>query len=117
MAQLVTLGGVTVKKPHKFQISRYNITKSGRVANGDMTMEYIAKKRKFHFGYNVISGGDLDTLLGVIDTTTMFFTLTYVQNDVTKTATVYAGHIPTEQFRTDAGAWYWKDANFDLIEK
>jgi len=116
MAQLLKLGGVTIKKPTSFRIERYTLTKAGRVASGLMTLEYIAKKRKFVFEYEVISGTELNTILDIIDTTTMFFTINYRENNVNKSATVYAGHIPSEQFRTD-GVWYWKDVNFDLIEQ
>ncbi len=106
---------IKIKVPNGFNIQRYNLTKSGRIANGDMTMDFIAKKRKFLFSYESISKKDFNDILNIVDTTTMFFEIQYVENDVTKTATVYAGHIPSERFRTDMG-WYWKDVNFDLIE-
>jgi len=116
MAQIITIGGITVKLPTNFSIEKYHLTKAGRVATGDMTLEYIASKRKFNFEYDAISGKDLNTILNVIDTATMFFTLTYKENDVNKSATVYAGAIPAEQFRTD-GYWVWKDVTFSLIEQ
>lgn len=105
-----------IKTPHDFDIERYNITKAGRVANGSMVMDLIAKKRKFLFRYKVISGTEMNKILSLIDTTAMFFVLTYEENGEEKTATCYAGHIPTKRFRTD-GVWYWKDMNFDLIER
>ena len=116
MAQVISIGGVTIKLPTDFRIERYNITKAGRVANGDMTLELIAKKLKFIFEYDSIDGDELDVILGVIDTTTMFFTLTYKENDVEKSATVYTGHLPTDQYRTD-GIWLWRGFNFSLIEQ
>ena len=116
MAQVLSINGTTIKRPTFFDIERYNLTKSGRVASGDMTMDLIAKKRKFLFRYDVISGKDLNTILNLIDGTDMFFTLSYIENDVTKTASCYAGHIPTRLFRTD-GVWYWTRVNFDLIER
>jgi hypothetical protein len=81
-----------------------------------MVMDLVAKKRKFVFEYSVISGPDLDIILNLIDTTAMFFTLEYVENDVTKTATVYGGEITARRFRTDSG-WFWKDVKFNLIEQ
>ena len=114
--QVITIGGQTVKLPTSFRIEKYNITKAGRVANGDMTLELIAKKLKFIFEYDAIDGDELDTILDVIDTSTMFFTLTYKENDVAKSATVYAGHLPIDQFRTD-GKWTWRGFNFSLIQK
>lgn len=116
MAQVLTVGGVPIRKPTKFSIEKYNLTKSGRTANGLMTMDIIAKKRKFLFEYEVISGADMEVITAVIDGASPFFTLTYLENDTAKSATVYAGSIVAEQFRTTSG-WYWKNFKFDLIEQ
>ena len=116
MATLTKIDGVTVKTPSDFGIEKYNLTKSGRVASGRMMIDLVAKKRKFTFAYEVISGKDLDVLLSVIDTEKMFFPLQYEENGVTKTATVYAGAIKAKKWRTD-GVWYWKGVTFDLIEQ
>lgn len=116
MAQLLTLNGTTIKKPNNFGIEKYNLTKAGRTADGTMHLELIAKKRKFTLSYEVLRGTELEVILGIIDGTSVFFTLTYVENNVTKTATVYSGAIKSTQFRTD-GPWYWKDVTFDLIEQ
>lgn len=117
MAMLLKLGGKTIKRPSGFDIEKYNLTKSGRVASGKMVMELIAKKRKFLFSYEVISGVSLETLLSVIDTDAMFFKLEYTENsDDVKEAMVYVGSIKAKNFRTD-GIWYWKNVTFDLIEQ
>lgn len=113
---VIKLNGTTIKKPKDFKISKFNLTKSGRVASGKMVMDLIAKKRKFEFSYEVLSGPDLDTILGIIDTDAMFFTIDYVENGVAKNATVYVGEIAAKKFRTD-GVWYWKDVSFNLIEQ
>lgn len=115
---VIKLNGTTIKKPKPgdFRISKFNLTKSGRVASGKMTMDLIAKKRKFEFNYEVLSGPDLDTILGIIDTDAMFFTIDYVENSVEKSATVYCGEITAKKYRTD-GVWYWKDITFNLIEQ
>ena len=110
------VNGVIIKSPHEFSIERYNLTKAGRVASGDMKMELIAKKRKFPFRYKVISGKDFQNILNQIDTEQVFFDLEYVENNVVKTARVYSGAITAKKFRTDGG-WYWKDLSFDLIEQ
>jgi hypothetical protein len=112
----IKLGGKSIKQPFPFTIERYNITKAGRVASGLMTLDLVAKKRKFLFRYSSISGSDMNTILSVIDTNDMFFTISYEENGVAKSATVYAGHIPSELVRSGS-EWYWKDVNFDLIER
>ena len=117
MAQVLKLNDVSIKQPTSFSIEKYNITKAARTLSGDMQMDLIAKKKKFLFSYDVISGTDLEQLLAIIDTDAMFFTLKYTENsDVVKTAIVYTGAITANKFRTD-GVWYWKDAKFNLIEK
>ena len=47
MAQLITLGGTTIKKPNDFQLEEYNITKAGRTADATMQLDFIADKIKF----------------------------------------------------------------------
>jgi len=117
MAQLITLSGTTVKTPTEFIIEEYNLSKSGRTADGKMHMDYIAAKNKFLLRYAVLSQSEYDTLRAIIRTSTMFFPITYKDNDVIYSKTVYVGAIHRTQFRTDTGAWYWKDVKFDLIEQ
>lgn len=117
MAQLLKLNGTTIKKPQSFDLESYNLTKAGRTLDGTMHLDLIAKKKKFLLKYDVLHANDLATILGIIDGNDMFFTLSYVDNDTTYTKTVYVGAIKKKQFRTDSGAWYWKDVTFDLIEQ
>lgn len=107
----------TIKRPSEFKIERYNITNLQRIASGDMCGDLIAKKRKFFFTYEGIRSDDLNNILDIIwNTTSLFYTLEFVENNVTKTATVYTGAIPMELHRTGA-LWVWKNVTFNLIEK
>lgn len=112
----LTINGTAIKTPTHFAIERYNLTKSGRVASGKMTMELIAKKRKFTLEYAVLTGSELSTILGLIDGSSLFFTLGYTENGVAKTALCYAGAIPSTLYRDD-GPYYWTDVKFSLIEQ
>lgn len=118
MAYMVeSIRGVVVKQPSDLSLETYNLTKSGRVASGKMTMEIIAKKRKFLFTYEVLSGPEFDKIRNAIDHPDhAFFDLVYRDNNVQKRARVYAGAIKARRFRTD-GIWYWKNVSFDLIEQ
>lgn len=109
---------VQIKSPltGNFTIERYNLTKSGRLASGLMVMDLIAKKRKFLFRYPAITARDMNTILDLIDGTTMFFSLSYWENNVIKYATCYVGHIPSTIHRTGEN-WVWTDVDFDLIER
>jgi len=115
------INDVEIKRPFKFSISRYNLTKSDRLGNGDMTMEIKSKKRKFFFTYDTIDSVAKNAILALIwDGTNPWKKLTYIEDDVTYTCDqCYVGEIPAELIRTGmtGGKWYWKDFNFNLIEK
>ena len=111
------INGTLIKRPSKFKIERYNVTNLQRLANASMSGELIAKKRKFYFTYDAITSDELNTILDAIwETNSIFYTLKYVENNQSKSATVYVGSIPTELHRT-GGKWVWKNVTFDLIEK
>lgn len=112
------LAGFSLKSPTSFNIAKYNLTKSGRVASGKVKLKIIARKRKFEFEYTVLSGTDYqiidDLLYGT--GTSEFYTFEYVENGIEKSATVYSGALTADKFRTD-GIWYWKNVKFALIEE
>jgi hypothetical protein len=111
------LNGVTIKRPSEFNIERYNVTNLARLADGTMTGDLIAKKRKFAFNYDHIESKDLNVILETIwDVPELFFTLEYVESNTVKTATVYSGAIPSKLHRTGS-IWVWTDVSFDLIEQ
>jgi hypothetical protein len=116
MAQVLTLDGVTIEQPKEFTIEKYYLSKAGRTADGLMHIDKIASKRKFLFSYEALRGDYLDDILDILEGDDVFFTLTYKENDVEKSATVYTGAISQKQFRTD-GYWVWVDVSFDLIEQ
>jgi len=114
-----TVNGIAIKNPSSFKIERFNVTNMERLANATMVGDLIAKKRKFYFMYDAISGDELDNILEAIwNSTTLFFPLEYLENGVSKTATVYVGSIPTELHRAGRTTnWVWKNVTFNLIEK
>ena len=115
-----SIDGTDIKNPTTFKISRYRITKSNRLADGTMSMELIAKKLKFFFTYDAIDDDDMQNILDAIwETDEVFYELEYTENGQSKSATVYAGEIPTELKKVqDAnGKWIWSGFNFNLIEK
>jgi len=113
------ISGVDIKNPSEFKIERYNVTNMERLADAKMVGDLIAKKRKFYFTYEAISGYELDKILELIwETNVLFFPLTYIENGVSKTATVYVGSIPTELHRAGRTTnWIWRNVTFNLIEQ
>jgi len=119
MAQLITLNGVEIKqpKPGDFGIEKYKLTKAGRSADGTMHLDLIAKKKKFTLKYEILKGSDLKTIADIVDGDTMFFDITYLDdNGTAQTKTVYAGALKYTNFRSTQG-WYWVDIQVDLIEQ
>lgn len=111
------IDGVTIKRPHNFKTEFFNITKSNRLANGDMSMDLIAQKRKFFLTWEAIDATDAKRILDLIwYSRKVFFTLSYVEDNETKSAVVYAGSIPKELHRT-GDVWVWKNFSFNLIER
>lgn len=113
----LTLEGVNIKAPSTFTIQKYNVTKSGRVASGMMTMELVAKKRKFITHYNTINSADKTELESVLDGSNMFMNFTYEEDGVIKTAKVYVGDLEAAVARNSTGTVYYKDWEFHLIEQ
>lgn len=114
-----TINGRAIKNPSSFKIERYNVTNMERLADAKMVGDLIAKKRKFYFTYDAISGEDLDNILELIwETDSLFFPLKYTENGVSYFVTVYVGSIPTELHRAGLTTnWVWKNVTFNLIEQ
>lgn len=114
----LTIDSTSIAEPQKFEIERYALTKAGRVASGKMTLELVAWKRKFNLTYEVITGANLDTILDLLVTTTMFHTLAYPEADgTTSSATVYVGAIKGEFWRNAGSNRIFRDVTFSLIEQ
>lgn len=112
-----TLAGVPIKRPSSFKIEKYKITNASRLANGNMTADVLAKKRKFSLTYNQIKASDLNVILNAVwENMSYFFSFTYMENGTLKSATVYPGSIPQELY-CPIGDWTWKNVSFSLIEQ
>lgn len=111
------LNGVPIKRPSTFKIEKYKVTNATRLANSNMVADVLSRKRKFYFTYTAISSTELDKILDILwENDDYFFTLSYVENGIEKTATVYPGSIPATLHRPE-GVWVWKEVSFNLIEQ
>lgn len=113
---LLKINGVPLKNPTDLKRSTHNLSNSGRVASGLMTLEIVARKAKLEVGYDVMSGNDFDKLNSLIDNGVPFFTVEHLNNGRYEKFTMYTGAIHAEKFRQHMG-WYWKSVSFDLIEQ
>jgi hypothetical protein len=116
--KMFSINGVQFKNPSTFKIERFNVTNLERLADGTMAGEQIAKKLKFYFTYEALTGAQLDAILALIWDGDLFFTLSYPYNGSSRTAVVYVGSIPTDVYRGgDTPNWVWTNVQFNLIEK
>ena len=113
------VNGRAIKNPSTFKIERYNVTTMERLADARMVGDLIARKLKFYFTYEAITGEELDNILeAIFETDNLFFNLSYPHNGVTKSATVYVGSIPADLHKAGATSnWVWKNVTFNLIEQ
>jgi len=111
------INGTTIPTPQDLNIEWYILTKSGRVASGKMTMEYVAKKRKLNCKYKAIKETDLNTIKNLIYTESLFFTVTFDDTDGERTITCYAGAIKSVPIGKDSAGVMRYEAEFALIEQ
>lgn len=108
--------GVPIKSPYSFRIEKYNITKSGRIASGKMTMDLVAKKRKFILKWDVMADEELQKILAVVDSDKMFFVFEYQEGNINKSAICYNGDVGQDVGRP-GDRWFWKDQELHFIEQ
>lgn len=116
------LDGQKIKDPTGFNPELYTLTKSTRVANGDMVMDFVANKRKYNFTWSAINSRELDTIIEILwrqleTTKECFHWLEYDDDLRHNKVRVYSGAIPHNLHRGDGRLWIWKDVKLSLIER
>jgi len=120
MSLIIKLDGTTIKNPSvPIQISKYPVTKAGRVASALMAIDFLAAKSTFQFEYEAIRHDELQVILNIIHNfPAMFHTLTINENGQEASYTVYPGAVTKQLLRSDNnGYWYWQKTTFQLIEQ
>lgn len=117
MAYEYRINGTLIKPPTTCAIEKYNLTKVGRVANGDMQMELVAKKRKFILRWSTIDSRDLAVIEQLIDGTDMFFTFEYIEDNTRKSAVVYTGAINKPPPHHKGSLWHYPELELRFIEQ
>lgn len=114
MSLVLKVNGTVIPSPTSFQPAHYKITKSTRLSNGSMSMELIAKKKKFVLKYDVITAAELNSILNLADTNFMFFAFEHNDRGFVETHVCYCGDIPYELI---AAGKYFKNFQIDFIEQ
>lgn len=112
------INGVKVKSPHHFAHESYDITKSTRLANGDMSMDLIATKVKFLLSYDVMSTAEYTKVNNAMNSTKPFFTVTLDMDGITRSYVMYRGALKRDaHIALSEGHWVWKEVTFNFIER
>jgi len=119
MATLV-LGGTTVASPSKITVSTNDISKIDRNAAGLTVIDRQTRKRQLEIEWNYLTNAQAATLLGAAGSSTVFFSVVYVdpQDNASKTITCYATERSLSVLRNVSGAPYgWEDVKLTLVEQ
>ena len=107
--------------PTTYKTDKYNITNMARLANGLMVGDLIARKKKFYFTWDALTGNALQIITNAVyDMPAIFFYLHEMHDDGTlHTYSVYAGSLTQNLHRAgmNKANWVWKDVTVDLIER
>lgn len=111
------IDGIQINAP-QLKVSSFLITKSERTADGTMTMDIIAEKRRLDLTWPIIKDTDLQQILSLLKSKT-FHTVTYPdpEHGENHTITVYRGDVSTEPGHRVEGTRYWRDVSIALIEQ
>lgn len=111
------LDGVQIKTPH-LEVGSFLISKSERTADGTMTMDIIAEKRRLDLDWPIIRDTDLQQILSLLKSKT-FHTVTYPdpEHGEDHTITVYRGDAKSVPGHKVEGTRYYTDVSISLIEQ
>lgn len=92
---------------------------TGRNANGDMSRDRVARKRKLTIQWGILSTSDLSFILNAIKDE--FFTVKYLdaEDGKARTSTMYVGDRSAPMLMRDiyTGEWLWQSLSANFIEK
>lgn len=114
---MLRLANIPVPSPAELTVGRFDLTKSGRTASGDMVMELIATKCRVDVVWKMLSDSDLQAMLNTITAHKPFFTLQYPDAGGSKMMTCYVGDITTSLWHTLGGVRYWEEVTIPFIER
>lgn len=111
------LDGIPIKTP-QLKVGSFQISRSERMADGTMTMDIIAEKRRLDLSWPIIKDADLQQILSLLKNKA-FHTITYPdpESGDAHTITVYRGDVSTVTGHRLEGSRYWRDVSIALIEQ
>lgn len=118
MAGYLMINGVAIKTPKKFTVGIQAVDgDSGRNANGDMTRDYIATKRKIELEWGALSDSEISPILKAV--MSPFFEVTYpdpMEGSII-TKTFYVGDRSSPTYSWNDKLPKWEGLTMNYIER
>lgn len=114
---IVTVGSTALPDPSKMSVSVLDISNAERNANGLMTIDRVATKRKISIEWPALSPANMSTILGAI--TSIFFSVSYPDplTGSVQTKTFYVGDRTAPMCYDRSGTILWEGLKMDFIEQ
>lgn len=118
MATGCKVDGVSIKTPTEFTEESFRLTKSNRLQDGKMSMEMIAKKKKFTLKYSILDSNELKVIEDLIwKPWNPYYTFSFNDDKGQHSYTVYSGDLSKSLYRIwNNGSYLYKDYELRLIE-
>lgn len=117
---ILTINGVGVHNPSSFSVDIMDLSseESGRLLNGEMTKDLIARKRKLNCSWNTLTWSQVSQLLTAVEQS-INLTVTYPDPQIGSytTKTFYVGDRSAPAVWLADGKEYWNGTSFNFIER
>lgn len=111
------IDGIQIKTP-QLEVGTFLISKAERTADGTMTMDIIAEKRRLDLRWPLIKDTELQQILSLLKSRT-FHEVTYPDPEYGENHTIiaYRGDGRSVPGKRVEGTRYWQDVSISLIEQ
>jgi hypothetical protein len=114
---MITIGSTAVIDPSKMTVSIMDISNAERNANGLMTIDRVATKRKISLEWPAMNVSNMSAILNAVSP--IFFSVTYMDalTGANATKTFYVGDRTSPVLSMMSGVMMWDGLKLDLVEQ
>ncbi|CQR51486.1 DUF6711 family protein [Paenibacillus riograndensis] len=114
---MISINGVTLPSPTKYQVYIQDLSKGERNVNGLLLLERIATKRKIDLSWKMLSPSQYATILRLVSP--VFFNVQYQdpEDATTRSGTFYAGDRSIGALNYTNGIVQYNELSFSIIER
>ena len=114
---ILTIGSTSVTDPAKMTVAVMDISNAERNANGLMTIDRVATKRKISLEWPALDTSKMSAIMNAVSP--IFFHVTYIDPQTGNNATksFYVGDRTAPVLSVVNGVTMWEGLRLDLVEK